>query len=65
MSAHDGILVFAHVGDLHLTVPDAANARDYRAILDQIGAAEGLDFVFLPGDNADDGRPDQYALVRA
>lgn len=65
MSAHDGVLVFAHVGDLHLTVPDAANARDYRAILDQIGAAEGLDFVFLPGDNADNGRPDQYALVRA
>lgn len=65
MTARDDILVFAHVGDLHLTDPDAANAEDYRAILDQIGEADGLDFVFLPGDNADNGRPDQYALVRA
>ncbi len=65
MSARDDILLFAHVGDLHLTEADAANARDYRAILGQIAEADGLDFVFLPGDNADNGRPEQYALVRA
>jgi Icc protein len=58
-------LAFAHIGDLHLTGAEAGNARDYQAIVAQIGEVEGLDFVFLPGDNADNGRPEQYALVRA
>ncbi|AWB22867.1 metallophosphoesterase [Methylobacterium currus] len=58
-------LAFAHIGDLHLTGAEAGNARDYQAIVAQIGEIEGLDFVFLPGDNADNGRPEQYALVRA
>ncbi|AWN34751.1 metallophosphoesterase family protein [Methylobacterium radiodurans] len=65
MSARDDILAFAHVGDLHLTGPNADNARDYRAIIAQLGATDGLDFVFLPGDNADNGLPEQYALARA
>ena len=65
MSTRDDLLVFAHVGDLHLTDPQAENARDYRAVIAQLGEVGGLDFVFLPGDNADDGRPEQYALVRA
>lgn len=65
MSARDDLLVFAHIGDLHLTDPQAGNARDYRALIAQLDAADGLDFVFLPGDNADNGRPEQYALVRA
>ena len=61
----DDILVFAHVGDLHLTDPEAENARDFRAIVARIAEIEGIDFVYLPGDNADNGRPEQYALVRA
>lgn len=65
MSARDDLLVFAHIGDLHLTDPQAENARDYRALIAQLDEADGLDFVFLPGDNADNGRPEQYALVRA
>lgn len=58
-------LAFAHIGDLHLTTGEAENARDFAAIVAQLNAVEGLDFVFLPGDNADNGRPEQYALVRA
>lgn len=65
MSARDDILAFAHIGDLHLTDADSDNARDYCAIVDQLNAVDGLDFVYLPGDNADNGTPDQYALVRA
>ena len=65
MSARDDLLVFAHIGDLHLADPQAGNARDYRALIAQLDEADGLDFVFLPGDNADNGRPEQYALVRA
>ncbi|TGD93435.1 metallophosphoesterase family protein [Methylobacterium nonmethylotrophicum] len=64
-SPNASLLAFAHIGDLHLTGAEAENARDYRAIVAQIGEADGLDFVFLPGDNADHGRPEQYALVRA
>jgi Icc protein len=58
-------LAFAHIGDLHLTGAEAENARDYRAIVAQLGEADGVDFVFVPGDNADNGAPEQYALVRA
>jgi hypothetical protein len=65
MSATDDILAFAHIGDLHLTEADADNARDLHAIVDQINAVDGLDFVYVPGDNADNGAPEQYALVRA
>ncbi|MCK2053059.1 metallophosphoesterase [Methylobacterium sp. 37f] len=64
MSASDDILAFAHIGDLHLTGAEADNARDFAAIVDQLNAVEGLDFVYLPGDNADNGTPEQYALVR-
>lgn len=55
-------LVFAHVGDGHLTDPDAESARDDRAILAEIAE---LDIVDQPGDNADHGRPEQLALVRS
>ncbi|GEP05364.1 metallophosphoesterase family protein [Methylobacterium oxalidis] len=58
-------LVFAHIGDLHLTEADAQNARDLRAIVETLDGVEGIDFVYLPGDNAENGRPEQYALVRA
>ena len=61
----DGVLVYAHIGDLHLTTADADNARDLAAIVAELSAlGAGLDFVFVPGDNADDGRPEQYALAR-
>ncbi|WP_245442928.1 metallophosphoesterase family protein [Methylobacterium terrae] len=58
-------LAFAHIGDLHLTGAETDNARDFSAIVAQLNEVDGLDFVFLPGDNADHGRPEQYALVRA
>ncbi len=65
MQARDDILAFAHIGDLHITHADADNARDLDAIVAQLGQVEGLDFVYLPGDNADNGTPAQYALVKA
>ncbi len=58
-------LAFAHIGDLHLTIGEADNARDFAAIVAQLNETDGLDFVFVPGDNADNGTPEQYALVRA
>jgi len=43
----------------------SVNARDLLAIVVQIEieCAKELDFVFLPGDNAENGQPAQYAFV--
>lgn len=59
-------LVYAHIGDLHVTDAQQPNYRDFLAVVAEIETqcADALDFVFLPGDNADNGRPEQYSLVR-
>jgi hypothetical protein len=58
-------LVYAHLGDLHITKASEPNYLDYLAIAAQITTECGpaLDFVVLPGDNADNGLPSQYKLV--
>jgi hypothetical protein len=64
---HDGdVLVFAHIGDLHLTDAKQRNFGDFLAIAAQIETecAGTIDFVVLPGDNADNGLPAQYALAK-
>ncbi|MFC0239752.1 metallophosphoesterase family protein [Rhodopseudomonas telluris] len=65
--ASDTPLRFAQIGDLHLTDPGLPNHGDFTAIVQELNqqAKTGLDFVYLPGDNADDGTRDQFALVRA
>ena len=41
------------------------NARDLAAIVAELsGFGAGPDFVYVPGDNADNGRPEQYALAK-
>ena len=62
----DDLLVYAHIGDLHLTGENEDNYRDFAAIVDELSGPlkGGFDFVFLPGDNADNGLPEQYELVR-
>ena len=66
MSDDEPLLVYAHVGDLHVTDAQRQNYRDFLAIVAQIETqcAPSLDFVFLPGDNADNGLGSQYKLVR-
>ena len=60
-----GALAFAHIGDLHITDARQQNFRDLLSVLAQIEteAAQQLDFVVLPGDCADNGRSEQYALI--
>lgn len=60
------LLVYAQVGDLHVTVSGERNYRDFLSIAAQIETecASVLDFVFLPGDNADGGKAGQYRLIR-
>lgn len=61
----DSWLAFAHLGDLHLTDAKQRNFLDFLAIVAQIGIECGkiIDFVVLPGDNADNGLASQYALA--
>ncbi|GJE43187.1 metallophosphoesterase family protein [Methylobacterium soli] len=61
--------VFVHVGDLHLDGPDAASVRDLAAILADLATLSPspdavADFLYLPGDIAEDGRAAQYDLLR-
>ncbi|TWR30943.1 metallophosphoesterase [Mucilaginibacter pallidiroseus] len=58
-------LTFAHIGDLHITKAREQNYIDFLSIISQIEieCSKQLDFVFLPGDNADNGLPFQYQLV--
>lgn len=60
------LLRFVHLGDLHLTQAGLENHRDFRRAVDEINRhmAGSADFVVLPGDNADDGTPEQFALVK-
>jgi 3',5'-cyclic-AMP phosphodiesterase len=52
-------LRFLQIGDLHITDAGLQNHRDLRRIVEEINANIGrkVDFVYLPGDNADDGTP--------
>lgn len=68
LKGRDEPFVCLHVGDLHLTGRAEANARDLNAILAQIAAVrprEAFDFVYLPGDVAEDGTARQYDILRA
>jgi Icc protein len=58
-------LAFAHIGDLHITDAKQRNFSDFMSIVAQIEIECGgmLDFVVLPGDNADNGAPAQYRLI--
>lgn len=62
-----GIVSWIHIGDLHLTTADQPNFTHLQAIIDQINVRfrPGVQFVFLPGDLAEHGRPEEYALVRS
>lgn len=57
---------WVHVGDLHVTDRDQQNYDDLVAIIGDISAnmARHVDFVFLPGDIAENGTAAQYRLVR-
>jgi 3',5'-cyclic-AMP phosphodiesterase len=61
-----GLLSFVHFGDLHVTDAQSNNYRDFHALIDEVNThmRDGVGFGVLPGDNADDGTPEQFALVR-
>jgi hypothetical protein len=66
MPTRPDILSWLHIGDLHITRAGEENHRDLLRMVDLMRglAPHSLDFAVLPGDNADDGTPEQFALVR-
>lgn len=58
---------WVQIGDLHITTAEQQNYRDLQSIVRDLnfrfGGKHGIDFVFLPGDNADNGTDVQYDLV--
>jgi Icc protein len=59
------LLRFIQIGDLHITDAGLQNHADLRRIVDEVNGNTGehIDFVYLPGDNADDGTPEQFRIV--
>jgi Icc protein len=57
-------LRFLQIGDLHITDPGLQNHVDLRRIVDEVNenTAGKIDFVNLPGDNADDGTSEQFRI---
>jgi 3',5'-cyclic-AMP phosphodiesterase len=59
-------LRFLQIGDLHITDAGLQNHLDLRRVVDEVNGntASKIDFVYLPGDNADDGTAQQFRIVR-
>ena len=60
-----GVLSWIHIGDLHMTRAGEQNDQDFQAIVAKINRlfAGSTSFVYLPGDIADDGGRQAYAVV--
>lgn len=60
-------ICWAHIGDLHLDeADDWQGLHRLDAIVEQVNRVAGaIDFVFVPGDNANHGTPEQYARMMA
>lgn len=62
------MLTWIHVGDLHASDEDGYESLSHlSAVVDDINARmrHGVDFAFLPGDNANHATAEQYARIRA
>jgi 3',5'-cyclic-AMP phosphodiesterase len=62
----DTPLRFLQIGDLHITDAGLQNHLDLRRVVDEVNGntAGNIDFVYLPGDIADDGTAQQFRIVR-
>lgn len=63
---HEGIVSWVHIGDLHMTTRKEQNYRDLLSLVEEVNRvmSGSVSFVYLPGDNADQGEAAQYEVVR-
>ena len=65
---HHGPVTWIHIGDLHMVRHGERNFADLQHIVTEINAlfaGHSISFVYLPGDNADNGSEIAYRAVRA
>lgn len=62
----DGIVAYIHIGDIHMVARSEENFKDLLRIVRHINRTftSGLNFVYIPGDIADDGSRNAYSAVR-
>jgi hypothetical protein len=62
-----GVVSWAHIGDLHITARGEQNYQDLQKIVEDVNRmfVGSLNFVYLPGDQAEHGLPAEYELVRS
>lgn len=61
-----GVISWAHIGDLHMTLSGEQNHLDLVRLVDELNRAfaDSLAFAYTPGDVADQGAASQYQVVR-
>ena len=62
----DGVVAYIHIGDIHMVQRSEQNFEDLLRIVRHINQTfvRGLNFVYIPGDIADDGSRSAYSAVR-
>ena len=61
-----GVVSWVHIGDLHITTADQQSYADFKTIIANTNQylKNGINFVYLPGDNANDGTESEYQLIK-
>jgi hypothetical protein len=61
-----GVVSWVHIGDLHITTGDQQNYTDFKTIITNVNQylKNGVNFVLLPGDNANDHTESEYQLIK-
>lgn len=64
-SSSDQVVSWVHIGDLHMVDTTLSNYSDLKTIVNDINSymKVGINFAYLPGDNANDGVTSEYQLV--
>src|SRR5262245_39589474 len=66
LRAENTIVSWVHIGDLHITAENEQNYTDFQKLISETNQhlGDGINFAFLPGDNADDGSEPEYQLIQ-
>jgi 3',5'-cyclic AMP phosphodiesterase CpdA len=61
-----GVVSWAHIGDLHITTAAEQGYTDFQTLVKQANEflSGSVNFVFLPGDNANEGTEEEYLLIK-
>jgi len=64
-SSSDQVVSWVHIGDLHMVDTTLSNYADLKTIVNEINSymKDGVNFAYLPGDNANDGATSEYQLI--